>query len=55
MLTNRFQSHHKLFSSLSLHKISKDNLQDKYSSDFNRSNDVGVGLGNKVEQSKEAP
>ena len=50
MLTNCFQSHHKLLSSLSLHKISKDYLEDKYSFDFNSSNDVGVGLPNKVEQ-----
>ena len=34
MLTNCFQSHHKLFRSLSLHKISKDNLEDKCSLDL---------------------
>ena len=34
MLTNCFQSHHKLFSSLSLHKISEDNLEDKFSFDL---------------------
>ena len=31
MLTNCFQSHHKLFSSLSLHKVFKDNLENKCS------------------------
>ena len=34
MLTNCFQSQHKLFSSLSLHIISKDNFEDKCSSDL---------------------
>ena len=34
MLTNCFQSHHKLFSSLSLHKVSKDNLENKCSFDL---------------------
>ena len=34
MLTNCFQSHHKLFSSLSLHKVSKDNLENICSFDL---------------------